>query len=391
MKKSHLMILIPLAAVALIAVGSVALGGGGVEVSVTEISRDTVSVVVAVEGRTRARDSYTVAAPVAGRLERIEVREGDVVEAGQLLARITPAAQDPRTLVALRAEVQVAEARLSEARTGLREASLQREQAQRQFERRQAVSEVGGLSREAVEQAELAAVVANERFEGVEASVTAAEAALSGAQGRLLGAEGSTGSTPEVHVRAPVSGRVLTVLDASERPLAAGSVLLALADSGGLEVVLDVLSEDAVRIEPGQPLIIDRWGGDEVLEGLVNRVTMSGYTKISTLGVEEQRVDIIADLQAPPPTLGTGYRVSGDIIVWEGRDELLVPVSSVFRSGGEWRVFVVDSDRARLRRVVLEQRNERVAVVSDGLAVGDLVILFPSEGVEDGARVRVER
>lgn len=392
MKKSYRSILIVVAVAALLAVAAIVRGSGGLEVAVATVSRDTVSVSIAVDGRTRARDSYTIVAPVSGRLERISVREGDVVEAGYLLARLTPAPQDPRTLVALRAEVEIAEARVSEARIRLREASLQRDQAELAADRRRSVGEVGGLSREVIEQAELAAVVASERFDGAEAAVAGAESALSGAQGRLLGADGDApGVTPEVNVRAPVSGRVLSVPDASERPVMAGSPLLVLADSGGLEVVLDVLSEDAVQIEPGQPLLVNRWGGPESLAGVVSRVTMSGYTKVSTLGVEEQRVDVVADLNHPPPTLGTGYRVSGDIIVWQGSDALTVPVSSVFRLDGEWRVFVVEDGRARSRRIVLGQRNERAAVVTEGLEEGDVVILFPSEGVEDGARVRSQQ
>jgi HlyD family secretion protein len=391
MKKSYRSTLI-VVVVALLAVVGIVSRNGGIEVAVASATRDTVSMSIAVEGRTRARDSYTIVAPVSGRLQRIEVREGDVVEEGHLLARLTPAPQDPRTLVALRAEVEIAEARVREARIRLREASHQRDQAEKAAERRRSVGEVGGLSRELIEQAELAAVVADERFEGAEAAVTGAEAALSGAQARLLGEDGAaTSDTPEVRVRAPVSGRVLSVPDASERPVMAGSPLLVLADSGGLEVVLDVLSEDAVVIQPGQPLVVSRWGGPEPLAGVVSRVTMSGYTKVSTLGVEEQRVDVVADLHHAPQTLGTGYRVSGDIIVWQGSDALVVPVSSVFRAGGEWRVFVVEGNRARSRRVVLDQRNERAAVVVEGLEEGDVVILFPSEGVEDGARVRVRQ
>ncbi|NNF13267.1 MAG: efflux RND transporter periplasmic adaptor subunit [Gemmatimonadetes bacterium] len=381
-----------IAVVAVVAVVSVLVlmaRGRGIDVTVERVQRDTLSVSIAVEGRTQARESYTVTAPVSGRLNRLRVEEGDAIVAGQLLARLVPAPEDPRTLAALRAEVERAEAQLRGAQAQLREAGLQRTQAEREVERRRPLFEMGGLSREALEQAELAAVVAGERLEAAQASAAAAEGTLAGARARLVGAEsGAATGTTELQVRAPVSGRVVDVPDPSERVVQAGTPLLVLADTEGLEVVLDVLSEDAVRIQASQPLLVTRWGGEGTLSGRVRTVTMAGYTKVSTLGVEEQRVDVVADIDHPPAALGTGYRVSGHVVVWRGDDVMVIPTSAVFRLATEWRVFVVEEGRARERAVDIGRRNERRVEIREGLVEDETVILFPSEAIEDGVRVR---
>ena len=380
---------VALAALLLAAV--VAIRGNAVEVSVATVTRDTLSVSIAVEGRTRARDSYTVTAPVSGRLARLELKEGDTVVDGQILARLVPAPEDARTLAALRAQLENAEAHLLEAQAFVAEAGLQHTQAQREAERRRPLHELGGMSREEIERVELAAIVAGQRFEAAQATESAAQAALTGAKARLLGAE-SGGSTlpPEILVRAPVAGRVLIVPDESERVVLAGTTLLVLADVGGLEAVLDVLSEDAVRIAAGHKLLITRWGGTDTLLGEVRSVTMSGHTKVSTLGVEEQRVDVFADIHHAPVTLGSGYRVAGDVVVWHEPDVLVVPTSAVFRTAGEWRAFVIEDGKAQFRRIVIGQRSERLAEIVEGLQEGETVITFPSEEIEPGVRVRAQ-
>lgn len=375
-------------ALAVLAVAYTLLTGNGVEVDVATAMRDTLSVTVPVEGRTQARDRFTVAAPISGRLTRLEVEEGDSVRAGQVLGRLYPAPEDPRVVATTRAEVSAAEARHTEAEARLREAELQAGQAIREVERRRPLPEMGAITREAMEQAELAGTVAEERRASAQAALASAEAALRGARARLLGA-GTTGDDVRpVDVTAPVSGRVLRVPDRSERVVLAGSTLLELAATGGLEVVMDVLSEDVVSIGPGDELVVTAWGGEGTLRGSVRTVTLVGYTKVSALGIEEQRVDVYADLHDRPPTLGTGYRVSGEIVVWRGADVLTVPASALFRSGEAWELFVVDGSRARRRAVEIGHRNEDAVAIVEGLEVGDLVILFPPESIEDGASVR---
>ena len=168
----------------------------------------------------------------------------------------------------------------------------------------------------------------------------------------------------------------------------AGSPIVVLADVGGLEIVLDVLSEDAVRIRSGNEVVLTGWGGEGALVAVVRTVTLVGYTKVSALGVEEQRVDVIADLDDPPPFLGTGYRVSGDIVTSRAEDVVAIPTSALFRVGEAWRVFVVRDGRAESRAAVIGQRNEDSAEILEGVDEGEQVILFPSEAVEDGVAVR---
>ena len=364
---------------------------GGIPVDTATLARDTLSVGIAVEGRTRATDLFTVAAPVTGRLTRITLHEGENIEMGAVVARILPSQEDPRMALTLRAEVEAARAAHLEARAGVEQARARAEQARREAERRRSLIDLGSLSSEAMEQAEVAARVADRMLEAADATASAARARVDAAEARLLGVSGDGDGLPAVEVRSPVSGRVLSVVDASERVVAAGAPLVELADVRGLELVLDVLSEEAVRIEPGQDIRITEWGGDTLLTGRVRAVTLSGYTKVSALGVEEQRVDVIGDLHAPPATLGAGYRVAGDIVVWRGEAVLTVPSSSVFRSGDGWAVYTVEGGRAVLREVVLGRRNQDRAEVLEGLTEGDEVVLFPPSALEEGARVLSDR
>jgi HlyD family secretion protein len=366
---------------------AIALRGGGVDVTVATVERDTLSVTIAAEGYTRARDRFSVAAPITGRLTRLDLEVGQVVEEGALIARIFPAPEDPRALATARAEVSAAEARFQEAQARVREAELQARQAEREAERRRPLLEMGAITRERMEQAELAAEAANERLDSAEAGLATARASLEAARARLLGSEGGDEGVQPVDVNAPVSGRVVAVPDESERVIAAGAPIVELAGAGGLEVVLDVLSEDAVQVDAGNPVVVSGWGGEAILWGKVRTVPLVAYTEISALGVEEQRVDVIADLEDPPASLGTGYRVSADIVVWAGSDVLVVPTSSVFRSGDSWQVFVVEEGRARRRNVVLGHRNEQSAEIVEGLSEGEDVVVFPPEDVEEGTEV----
>lgn len=375
--------------IALLALAFALTRNGGVDVSVATASRDTLSVTIPAEGRTRARDRFTVAAPITGRLTRLDVQIGDVVEAGQLLGRLFPAPEDPRAVATAQAELSAAEARYLDAEARLREAELQAVQAEREAERRRPLLEMGAITRESFEQVELQAVVAHERRESAEAGLASARAGLEGARARLLGTGGSDEDVRPVDVRSPVAGRVERMPNESERVIAAGSPIVDLAETGGLEVVLDILSEDAVRVSAGDEVAIGGWGGDDVLEGSVRTVTLVGYTKVSALGVEEQRVDVLADLHAPPPSLGTGYRVSGEIVVWRGEDVLIVPASAVFRSGDTWQLFVVENGRATRRDVELGHRNEQAAEVLAGVEEGATVVVFPPEELADGVKVSV--
>lgn len=384
-------ILIPVAIVVIGAIAWLVRGGGSVDVTVATATRDTLSVTIPAEGRTRSLDQFTVAAPISGRLTRLDLRAGDLVEEGQLLGRLYPAPEDPRVVATARAEVEAADARYREAQTNLREADLQALQAEREAERRRPLLELGAITREQMEQAELAAVVANQRRDSAQAGVEAARAALEAARARLIGSGTADRDASPVDVVAPVSGRIESVPDESERVVLAGAPIVVLSDVGALEIVLDILSEDAVQVRPGNDVVLTGWGGEGSLVARVRTVTLVGYTKVSALGVEEQRVDVIGDLHDPPPFLGTGYRVSGEIVTWRGEDVVSVPTSALFRSGEAWQAFVVEGGRARRRTVVVGRRNEDRAEIVEGVAEGEQVILFPPETVDDGVSVHVLR
>ncbi|MGD2047368.1 MAG: efflux RND transporter periplasmic adaptor subunit [Gemmatimonadota bacterium] len=364
------------------------LSDGGIEVTTATAMRDTLSVTIPAEGRTRSRERFAVTAPVSGRLTRIDLESGDLVEEGQLLGRLYAAPEDPRVIATSRAEVEAAEARYREAQTMLRQAELQALQADREAERRRPLFELGAITAEQMEQAELAATVADQRRSSAEASVEAARAALEAARARLIGAGSTDPEASPVDIVAPVAGRVEQVPEESERVVLAGAPILTLADVGGLEVVLDILSEDAVRVRPGNDVVLTGWGGEEPLHGTVRTVTLVGYTKVSALGVEEQRVDVLADLNDPPEVLGTGYRVSGEIVTWHGEGVVTVPTSALFRSGEAWQAFVVEDGKARRRDVEIGRRNEERAEIVGGLEDGEVVILFPPEDVDDGVDVQ---
>ena len=211
------------------------------------------------------------------------------------------------------------------------------------------------------------------------ADVQAMRAALSGSDPR--------GQGPTVAVTAPSAGRVLRVLEESERVVPAGTPLLEIGGASGLEVVVDVLSSDAVRISSGDPVLVNEWGGDRTLHGRVRLVEPAAFTEISALGVEEQRVNIIVDLVDMPAELGAGFRVEAAVVVWEGSDVATVPTSAVFQRDGGWRLFVVEEGRARLREVQLGQRSADAAEVLGGVQPGEEVIVFPSADIHDGVRV----
>lgn len=365
---------------------------GAMAVDTAAVRRDTLQVSVTAEGRTRLHDRFTVAAPVSGRLQRIGLREGQVVSKGDIVARIAPAPEDPRTQATARARVAVAEARRQEAAAQLSRLEGQAEQARREATRRRTLAEAGAVSTELLEQAEQAAATAGQLVDAARSTLTAADADVVAARSALIGADaGSGASGAAIVVRAPAGGRVLRVLEPSERVVPVGTPLLEVGEVKSLEVVVDVLSRDAAQINVGDPIYLTEWGGDQVLLGTVRVVGPDARTKISALGVEEQRVDVVGDLNDPPPSLGVGFRVEARIATWTGTDVLVVPTSALFPDGNEWQVFRVEDGRARRRTVELGRRNDAAAEVRGGLEAGDQVILFPSDLVSDGVRVSPRR
>lgn len=382
-----------LAAIAIVlAILAAALWPATTEVDAASAVRGPMQVTIDEEGETRVRDRFAVSAPVAGRLQRIDLEPGDAVTRGMVLARLVPAAPpliDPRTQAELTAAVAAGRAAVGQARAERERAAATLERARADLKRQQALAEAGAVPREAVEVAETAAATAEEAVRAAEFAIARAENEQRLAQARLAPSPG--GGRP-VEIVSPVDGVVLRRMRESESVVPAGDLLLEIGDPRSLEVVADLLSTDAVRVTAGAPVLIEQWGGPHPLEARVRRVEPSGFMKVSALGVEEQRVNVIIDLDdatAASGQLGDGYRVEVRIVTWRDSDVLAVPVGSLFRRGEGWAVFTIEDGTARLQPVEIGQRNDRDAQVLEGLVEGQTVVLHPPDTLADGARVAI--
>jgi len=344
---------------------------------------------VEAEGETRAHDRYTVAAPVGGRLMRIELHDGDRVTAGQTVAVMRPTPLDDRERDAAAARVSAAEAFLRAAEEQVAHDRAERQQARRELDRTEQMTRQGIATTQALELAQTAEQLAVNTLRAAEYRARAATAQLREARAALLAAEpGPAGGGRMISLRVPRSGPVLRVLEKSERVVAAGTPLLMIGDPRKLEVVVDVLSVDAVRTRPAAEVLLDEWGGPQPLRGRVRVVEPYAFTKISALGIEEQRVNIIVDFVDPPGPLGDGYRVLAKIITWSGAEVLKIPISALFRQGESWCTFVVEQGRAVRRSVTVGHRNQLEAEILSGLKKGETVVLHPSNQLDNGMRVR---
>jgi HlyD family secretion protein len=271
----------------------------------------------------------------------------------------------------------------------VRDAEAALGQTRRDAERTRRLHEAGALAARDLETAELAARSRANDLAAARAQLAAAVAEVEQAAAALLHAGG--GSAAVVLVRAPTAGRVLRLAERSERVVAPGSTIAELGDTGGLEVVVDLLSSDAARVCAGMAVSLDGWGGERVVRGRVRRVEPAATTRVSALGVEEQRVNVLVDVVDPPSSLGDGYRVDASIVVWEAGDALVMPASALVRSGAGWAAYVVADGRARLRPVEVGRMGGAAAQVVRGLSAGDRLVVFPSDRIADGARVTERR
>ncbi len=365
-------------------------------VDIVEARRGDLTVTVRDEGRTRVREVYQVSAPLAGRLMRIGNRAGESVEAGEVVASILPGDPvllDERTRREAEAAASAAEAALVFARAELQRAEAQRSNARTEAERAASLRASGTLSQAGLDRAELALRTANAAVVTARASISMREAELAAARIRLIEPEEADGPLPAVQVRAPASGRILRVLQQSEGIVGAGTPVMEIGDPRDLEIVAEFLSSDAVRIRPGADAAIHAWGGTP-LRGRVRLIEPFGFLKISALGVEEQRVNVIIDLLDPPESwaaLGHGYRVAAAATVEHAEDAVLVPVGSLFRRQGAWAVFRVHNGSARLHPVEVGPNDGHLAVITRGLEPGDRVVIHPSQNIADGTGVRQRR
>ena len=365
---------------------------GPTPADVAVVTRGALVVTVDEEGETRVRDRFVVSAPLPGRMRRIALEPGDPVTAGETeVARLTPtdpALLDVRTRSELEARVRAARSAVGGARAERDRLSADLDFARRDLERQQQLAAEGLASKEQLEAAERQVRTLEEALRSAEFAVTTAAFQLETAQAGLL--ESGKGSGRAVRITSPVDGVLLRELEKSETIVQPGQPLVEIGDLRRMEIVSDLLSTDAVKVKAGQRVIIDQWGGGEALAGRVRLVEPSGFMKVSALGVEEQRVNVIIDFEDPVAAgqhLGDGFRVEVRIVIWEADDVLKVPVSSLFRHEGGWAVYRVESDIARRRSVELGRQNALEAQATGGLAEGDRIVVYPSDDVGDGVTI----
>jgi HlyD family secretion protein len=369
-----------------------------INVEVAAAKRGTLQVTVNDDGKTRIREKYIVSAPVAGKLLRVELEEGDAVNEGQtVLARIEPrdpTLLDARALAEAEARVRAAEAAVRQAEATLQRAGEACELAQHDYARARDLVQTNAMPMSEFDQAEHRERMAQADVRSGEFAVAVAKFEFDLAKAALLrtqppsdGDEAPTTLT----IASPVNGQVLHVLQENAGVVTPGTPLLEIGDLHDLEMVIDVLSTDAVKIQPGAKIFVEHWGGDGELEGTVRLVEPSAFLKISALGVEEQRVNVIADFTSPfeqRMTLGDEYRIEARIVVDTGSDVVKVPRGVLLREGDRWNVFRVTGGRAALQAVETGKTDGLQAEIVSGVSAGDVLILHPTDKIQEGTRVR---
>ncbi|WP_347311414.1 efflux RND transporter periplasmic adaptor subunit [Defluviimonas sp. SAOS-178_SWC] len=367
-----------------------------VPVDLAKIDRGPMLVTVNADGKTRVKDVFEVAAPISGTARRAPVEVGDAVTAGETVVAVVepaaPALLDARSREQAEAAVREARAALTLAEAQFRQAEEELHYAQTQHDRARTLAERGVSSQTALEDASQLLAIRLAAREAARSNVEMATSALARARATLIvpGASGSSRDTCCVTLKAPITSTVLSVDIVSETPVAAGTLLLTLGRTDDLEIVADLLSADAVGLKPGTRAIVDRWGGPAPLEAMLRSIEPSAHTKVSALGIEEQRVDAVFDIASPPEEwagIGDRFAVYLRIVTWEGDGVMQVPLSALFRRDGGWAVFRADGETARLTPVTIGHRNGTAAEVTEGLSPGDRVILHPSDSIADGTPI----
>jgi len=357
------------------------------------------------DGRTRIRERFVVAAPLAGRLQRIQLDPGDDVKSGEtLLAAIDPldpTLLDARATAESEARLKAAEARKKQAASEKEKAQVAEEESLNDLKRAEKLHQRNVITRQQLEDAQFVHRQAEQNTRSAIFAEKVAEFELELAKAALIRTQPDSENSPrntEFSIISPITGRVLRVFQESSKVVSPGENLIELGDPSDLEVVIDVLSSDAVRINKRMQqndsvpprVTLEHWGGEEPLQGIVRLVEPSGFTKVSALGVEEQRVNVIIDFEESTEkqkTLGDGFRVEARIIVWEREDVLTVPTSALFRDENEWAVFKVEQGRAVLQQVKIGERNGLQAQLLEGLKPGETVIVHPGDQVKAGVLV----
>lgn len=361
-----------------------------IPVETARVVRGPLQVSVDEEGRVRAHDTYRVAAPVAGQLMRIALREGDPVRMGEVVATLEPLPLDARQRQEAQARLDAAQARAREAGLQARSASADLALAQSERQRIERLVRDNFVSHQAQDKTITVEKVARAALEAARFRERAAQADVAVAQAALIGVFAPPGQR-QLPLAAPVDGNVLTVHERSAGTVAAGAPLITIGDPARYEIVVDVLSSDAVKVRPGNLMLLEDWGGSRSLRARVRLVEPVAFTKISALGVEEQRVNIVADPVDGLGRLGDGYRVQARIVIWSEDNVVKAPGSSLFRAGDDWHVFVVDGGRLHERRVEIGQRNQDEVQLVSGVQLGAVLVRYVGNQLRDGARVVIPR
>jgi HlyD family secretion protein len=369
-----------------------------IPVEVAVVVQAPMSVAVEEEGQTRVKDRFVISAPVAGYLQRIYLDVGDAVGKGDTLAKmepLRPEVLDSRSRARAEAQVAAAHAALKGAEEKLEVDRAETKFSQTEYTRKKKLQLDALVSEDVLDEAETRARQARAQQRSAEFAVEVARFDLEAAKTALQYSIAGNGETASetVALRAPVASRVLHIHHKSEGVVTTGEDLLEIGDPAALEVAVDVLSADAVRIQPGSPVKFYRWGGDKPLDGVVRTVEPTGFTKISALGVEEQRVWVIADLTSPHEDwqqLGDGYRVEAHFILWQDEGVLQVPASALFRNADSWAVFAIADGKARLTNVTTGHSNGLTTEIVTGLSSGDVIITHPDDRIEDDVRVATQ-
>lgn len=376
-----------LAAAVLIGVLWLLFAPSPIEVELAKVSKGPMQVSIDNQGQIRAHDKYIVAAPVAGELARIALRDGDPVRQGQLLAILKQLPLDARQQQEALARLDAAKALLQETGVRVQQTHTSLQLARKERLRIEALVGGGFVSPQAMDQAVTAEKTGSDEWHAAQSRQQAAAADVRNAASALIAFQKTGPDSKQIRLTSPADGYALKVHETSARTVSAGTPLITIGDAGKYEIVVDVLSIDAVKIRPGNVMLIDRWGGEATLHARVRLVEPQAFTKISALGVEEQRVNVIADPVDALGPLGDGYRIEARIIIWSAPDVVKVPGSSLFRVGDAWHVFSVRNGRARERAVKTGQRNQDETQILSGIAPDEIIIRYPGNQISDGVRV----
>ena len=369
-----------------------------IQVEVIKVSRKPLQIVIEEEGKTRLKDRFQISAPVAGTLCRLEWEVGDKVQAGQKLCEIAPLTSvllDPRSKADAEDRVATAKANLRTAKAKVSADSASAEYALAEYKRIKKIYDKKLVSHSELERVETEKRRAYANLESSHFASESARYSLSEVQNALahFATTGGEKDGEKIVIHSPVDGQILAIHQESEGTVQVGQILLDIGNAKSLEVEVEVLSTDAVKIQSGMLVEFNRWGGKQPLTGQVRLIEPVGFTKVSALGVEEQRVKVIIDITSPIKQwsrLGDGYRVDTQFILWQGQNILQIPENTLFRQGEEWAVFVANKDHyAELRKVKLGKRSGLYAQITNGLNEGDVIILYPDENIEDGEKIDI--